>query len=108
MDKPAGLLEAEERLWTSVVAGMEIDLGNRVPSVRAGGGRRKQIRADGSGRVVVLALREIPYSKRRICSIRPLLLFPGGRVHQACTNTCPELSALYCSFATSRPSAMSR
>lgn len=63
MDKPAALLEAEERLWASVVAGMEIDLGNRVPSVRAGGGRRKQIRADGSGRVVILALREIPYSK---------------------------------------------
>ena len=45
MDKPADLFEAEERLWESVVAGKELDLGDRVPSGRAGG-RRKQIRAE--------------------------------------------------------------
>jgi hypothetical protein len=45
MDKPADLFEAEERLWRSVVAGKELDLGDRVPSGRAGG-RRKQIRAE--------------------------------------------------------------
>jgi hypothetical protein len=45
MDKPADLFEAEERLWRSVVAGQELDLGDRVPRGRAGG-RRKQIRAE--------------------------------------------------------------
>ena len=45
MDKPADLLEAEERLWASVVAGIELDLGDCVPSGRSGA-RRKQIRAE--------------------------------------------------------------